>query len=139
MIVCRFPTRYQDNVEFIVNASHEMVLSYLARASIGLSTMVDEHFGINVVEFMVSFLCPRTDLGVDELYLRRSLNFLIILQAAGVIPVTHASGGPLNDIVVPFNGGTTGKFNTRLGFGFILIIIYPTNDRIPRNIFGDIW
>lgn len=58
----------QENVEFIVNASHEEVLSYLARASIGLSTMVDEHFGINVVEFMVRFLSPRTDLGADQSY-----------------------------------------------------------------------
>jgi len=73
-----------DNVEFIVNASHEVVLSYLARASIGLSTMVDEHFGINVVEFM----------------------------AAGMLPITHASGGPLNDIVVPFNGDATGYHAT---------------------------
>ena len=56
----------QENVEFIVNASHEEVLSYLARASIGLSTMVDEHFGINVVEFMVRFLSPRTDLGANQ-------------------------------------------------------------------------
>ncbi|OJA16870.1 hypothetical protein AZE42_13465, partial [Rhizopogon vesiculosus] len=56
------------------------MLSWLAKASIGLSTMVDEHFGINVVEFM----------------------------AAGVIPVTHASGGPLHDIVVPLDGGATG-------------------------------
>jgi alpha-1,2-mannosyltransferase len=28
------------------------MLGWLAKASIGLSTMVDEHFGINVVEFM---------------------------------------------------------------------------------------
>ncbi|KAF8993493.1 hypothetical protein BDQ17DRAFT_1546014 [Cyathus striatus] len=70
----------QDQVVFVVNASYPTVLSWLSRASIGLSTMVDEHFGINVVEFM----------------------------AAGVIPVTHASGGPLKDIVVPFNGQYTG-------------------------------
>ena len=42
--------------------------------------MVDEHFGINVVEFM----------------------------AARVIPIVHASGGPLEDIVVPFEGKNTG-------------------------------
>lgn len=29
------------------------MLAWLSKASIGLSTMVDEHFGINVVEFMV--------------------------------------------------------------------------------------
>ena len=33
-----------------------------------------------------------------------------MFQAAGVIPVTHASGGPLNDIVVPFEGHPTGAF-----------------------------
>ncbi|EMD39617.1 glycosyltransferase family 4 protein [Gelatoporia subvermispora B] len=70
----------QDRVEFVVNASYPEMLGWLARSSIGLSTMVDEHFGINVVEFM----------------------------AAGVIPVAHASGGPLHDIIVPFNGEPTG-------------------------------
>ncbi len=30
-----------------------VMLGWLAKANIGLSTMVDEHFGINVVEFMV--------------------------------------------------------------------------------------
>lgn len=70
----------EEHVEIIVNASYAEMLNWLSRASIGLSTMVDEHFGINVVEFM----------------------------AAGVIPVTHASGGPLNDIVVPFDGEPTG-------------------------------
>ncbi|KAF8194196.1 mannosyltransferase [Pholiota molesta] len=49
---------------------------FRVNASIGLSTMVDEHFGINV--------------------------------ASGVIPVAHASGGPLKDIIVPFNGERTG-------------------------------
>ena len=44
----------QDHVEFAVNAPYSDMLSYLARASVGLHTMVDEHFGISVVEFMVS-------------------------------------------------------------------------------------
>jgi alpha-1,2-mannosyltransferase len=74
----------EKHVEFVVNAPYSDVLGWLSRASIGLSTMVDEHFGINVVEFM----------------------------AAGVIPVTHASGGPLYDIVVPFNGEPTGYHAT---------------------------
>ncbi|KAI0783434.1 mannosyltransferase [Abortiporus biennis] len=74
----------EEHVTFIVNASFAEVLQWLSKASIGLSTMVDEHFGINVVEFM----------------------------AAGAIPVTHASGGPLNDIVVPYNGLPTGYHAT---------------------------
>ncbi|KAI0754464.1 mannosyltransferase [Daedaleopsis nitida] len=74
----------QDQVEFVVNASFPQILDWLSRASIGLSTMVDEHFGINVVEFM----------------------------AAGAIPVAHASGGPLLDIVVPLNGEPTGYHAT---------------------------
>ncbi|CAE6443376.1 unnamed protein product [Rhizoctonia solani] len=72
------------SVEFIVNASYDVVLSWLAGASIGTNTMVDEHFGINVVEFM----------------------------AAGLIPVVHSSGGPLNDIVVPYQNKPTGYHAT---------------------------
>ena len=68
-------------MEFIVNAPYAELLRWLARASIGLSTMVDEHFGINVVEYM----------------------------AAGLIPVVHASAGPLLDIVVPVEGAPTGE------------------------------
>ncbi|KIO29283.1 glycosyltransferase family 4 protein [Tulasnella calospora MUT 4182] len=64
----------EDNVEFVVNAPYDVLLDWLSRASVGISTMVDEHFGINVVEYM----------------------------AAGLIPLVHASGGPLKDIVTPF-------------------------------------
>lgn len=46
----------QNHVQFVVNAPYPEMLAWLSRASIGLSTMVDEHFGINVVELMVSFL-----------------------------------------------------------------------------------
>lgn len=44
----------QDSVEFRINAPYPDMLEMLGRSSIGLSTMVDEHFGINVVEYMVS-------------------------------------------------------------------------------------
>ena len=44
----------QDNVEFILNADYDRLKKdFLGRASIGLHTMMDEHFGITVVEFMV--------------------------------------------------------------------------------------
>lgn len=49
-----FSNKVQNFVEFVVNAPYSVVLEWLGKASIGLSTMVDEHFGINVVEFMVS-------------------------------------------------------------------------------------
>ncbi|KAL1677210.1 glycosyltransferase family 4 protein [Schizophyllum commune] len=70
----------QDSVEFRINAPYPDMLEMLGRSSIGLSTMVDEHFGINVVEYM----------------------------AAGVIPLAHASAGPLLDIVTPWGGQPTG-------------------------------
>ncbi len=71
-----------EDVQFVVNASYAEMLAWLSKSSVGLSTMVDEHFGINVVELM----------------------------AAGVIPVAHASGGPLHDIIVPFEGKSTGMY-----------------------------
>lgn len=63
--------------------------------------MMDEHFGINVVEFMVrllslGFIHHSQHAGSPE------------IQAAGLIPVVHASAGPLLDIVVPFNNQRTG-------------------------------
>ncbi|KAL1406231.1 asparagine-linked glycosylation protein [Vanrija albida] len=69
-----------DNVAFLVNAPYPEVVSRLGKATIGLNTMQDEHFGINVVEFM----------------------------AAGLIPIVHASAGPYLDIVVPYKGQRTG-------------------------------
>jgi alpha-1,2-mannosyltransferase len=48
----------QECVDFVVNASYPRILELLGEASIGLNTMVDEHFGINVVEFMVSTNFP---------------------------------------------------------------------------------
>lgn len=76
----------QDRVEFIVNAPYATILEQLSQASIGLSTMVDEHFGINVVEFM----------------------------AAGLITLSHASAGPLLDIAVPVDGKPTGFHATNV-------------------------
>ncbi|GAA5825292.1 hypothetical protein JCM11251_006924 [Rhodosporidiobolus azoricus] len=62
------------DVEFLINAPWPMLAETMGKSSIGLHTMVDEHFGIGVVEF----------------------------QAAGLIPLAHASAGPLLDIVVPY-------------------------------------
>lgn len=70
----------EQHISFVVNAPYSTILDNLSVASIGLSTMIDEHFGINVVEFM----------------------------AAGLITLSHASAGPLLDIAVPEDGQLTG-------------------------------
>ncbi|VEU19777.1 DEKNAAC100701 [Brettanomyces naardenensis] len=68
----------EGSVIIQVNATREQIDKYLREADFGLNTMWNEHFGITVVEYM--------------LY--------------GVIPIVHASGGPLLDIVVPIHPDT---------------------------------
>ncbi|KAF7729975.1 asparagine-linked glycosylation protein [Apophysomyces ossiformis] len=70
----------QDYVRFEVNATYDVLVSYLGTARVGLHTMWNEHFGIGVVEYM----------------------------AAGLIPVAHDSAGPKLDIVTNHNEGRTG-------------------------------
>ncbi|PWN22533.1 UDP-Glycosyltransferase/glycogen phosphorylase [Microstroma glucosiphilum] len=78
-------------VDFIINAPYPRILSELSTASIGLSTMVDEHFGINVVEFL----------------------------AAGLLTLSHASAGPLLDIAVPDEEGLRTGFHAKDSEGFV--------------------
>ncbi|XP_043854744.1 GDP-Man:Man(3)GlcNAc(2)-PP-Dol alpha-1,2-mannosyltransferase isoform X2 [Dromiciops gliroides] len=70
----------QENVEFQINIPFEELKYYLSKATIGLHTMWNEHFGIGIVECM----------------------------AAGTIILAHNSGGPKLDIVVPYEGNITG-------------------------------
>jgi alpha-1,2-mannosyltransferase len=58
-------------VEVRANASWDELIELLSAARVGLHTMRDEHFGISIVE----------------------------LQAAGVVPVAHRSGGVALDII----------------------------------------
>lgn len=64
--------------------------------------MIDEHFGITAVEFLVrtslSLCLPMID------YFSSSS----LRQAAALIPLVHASAGPLLDIVVPYQALPTG-------------------------------
>jgi alpha-1,2-mannosyltransferase len=64
----------ENDVVFVLNQPFSVLKDYFSRASIGLHTMWNEHFGIGVVEMM----------------------------AAGLITIAHNSGGPKSDIVVPF-------------------------------------
>ncbi|CAG8013972.1 unnamed protein product [Penicillium nalgiovense] len=72
--------RIRDNTTFLCDASWPVMLSHLRTASVGVNAMWNEHFGICVVEY----------------------------QAAGLICVTHDSGGPREDIVVDLGDGATG-------------------------------
>lgn len=76
----------EHHVHFSVGISYPQLVEHLGIAMCGIHTMVDEHFGIGVVEYM----------------------------AAGTIPIAHSSGGPLMDIVVPHNGTRTGFLATTL-------------------------
>jgi alpha-1,2-mannosyltransferase len=67
-------------VEFVINQPFPVLKKWLGRASIGLHTMWNEHFGIGVVEMM----------------------------AAGLLTIAHDTGGPKSNIVVPLNGQRTG-------------------------------
>lgn len=46
----------KDFIEFEINKSPDFVRKLLSDASIGIHTMIDEHFGISLVEMMVIFL-----------------------------------------------------------------------------------
>ncbi|KAF8932524.1 mannosyltransferase [Dissophora ornata] len=74
----------QESVMFVVNAPFSELQAWLARSKIGIHGMLDEHFGIGVVEYM----------------------------AAGLIPVAHNSAGPKMDIVRPYNNQPTGYLAT---------------------------
>lgn len=43
----------QNRISIVVNIPYNQLVEMLGKATIGLHTMIDEHFGITVVEFMV--------------------------------------------------------------------------------------
>lgn len=63
----------ENSVDFHVDVPFNTLRKLLIGAHFGLHAMVDEHFGICVVEYM----------------------------ASGAVPIAHASAGPAMDIVVP--------------------------------------
>ncbi|KAL3500303.1 hypothetical protein ACH5RR_039396 [Cinchona calisaya] len=69
-----------DNVEFHKNVMYSDLVKLLGGAVAGIHSMIDEHFGICVVEYM----------------------------AAGTIPIANNSAGPKLDIVLPEDGIQTG-------------------------------
>lgn len=77
-----------ENVEFVVDCSFEEVQRHLSSAKFGLNAMWNEHFGIGVVEYLSS----------------------------GVVPIVHASAGPLLDILRVEEPSTT--WQNEVGFFF---------------------
>ncbi|XP_078436209.1 UDP-Glycosyltransferase superfamily protein [Wolffia australiana] len=68
------------DVKFLIDVTYRELVQLLGTAVAGLHSMVDEHFGISIVEYM----------------------------AAGAIPIAHNSAGPKMDIVVDEDGQRTG-------------------------------
>lgn len=88
-------------VEFKVNLPFDELLNTLQKATIGLHTMVDEHFGIGIVELM----------------------------ASGLITVAHNSGGPRADIIkkdIGYLCSSTSEYSETI----IKIASMPESDRI---------
>ncbi|KAK3258326.1 hypothetical protein CYMTET_32626 [Cymbomonas tetramitiformis] len=81
----------QDQIDFCVGVQHLELKRLLGGAVAGLHTMLDEHFGISVVEYM----------------------------AAGAVPIAHASGGPKADIVIPETVTSAGGVASRERTGFL--------------------
>ncbi|XVE52469.1 hypothetical protein DITRI_Ditri02bG0124300 [Diplodiscus trichospermus] len=72
--------KIHDHVEFHKNVMYRELVRLLGAAVAGIHSMIDEHFGISIVEFM----------------------------AAGAIPIAHKSAGPKMDIVLDEDGQQTG-------------------------------
>lgn len=77
-------------VDFIVDCSYAEILGQLSQVKFGLNSMWNEHFGIGVVEYLHH----------------------------GVIPIVHASAGPLLDIVLNADLTAAKTWKSDSGFFF---------------------
>lgn len=97
--------KLDSGVEFHKNVTYSKLVSLLGGAAAGIHSMVDEHFGISVVEYM----------------------------AAGAIPIAHNSAGPRMDIVLPEDGKQTGFLAQTLeeyADAIVSIIRMPASERL---------
>lgn len=100
-----FQLGIDEDVDFCVNVPYRVLVNMLGSAMGGLHTMIDEHFGISVVEYM----------------------------AAGAIPIAHRSAGPKQDIVVDEGLQQTGflaETVTEYAEAIIKVLTLPTVERL---------
>ncbi|GFQ04848.1 gdp-man:man(3)glcnac(2)-pp-dol alpha-1 2-mannosyltransferase [Phtheirospermum japonicum] len=97
--------KLDGDVEFHKNVTYSELVSLLGGAAAGIHSMIDEHFGISVVEYM----------------------------ASGAIPIAHNSAGPKMDIVLPEDGKQTGFLAQNVqeyADAILTIIRMPVSERL---------
>ncbi|XP_031473711.1 GDP-Man:Man(3)GlcNAc(2)-PP-Dol alpha-1,2-mannosyltransferase isoform X1 [Nymphaea colorata] len=97
----------KEDVEFYEDLKYRDLVLLLGGAVSGLHAMIDEHFGICVVEYM----------------------------AAGAVPIAHDSAGPRMDIVVEEDGQQTGFLAHDIeGYADAIVNIMQMSDAERLNI-----
>ena len=89
----------EDNVTFLPNLPFSDLLAEFGKATVGIHTMWNEHFGIGNSDWSCSYFLLTnhfTTTGIVE------------MMAAGLMTIAHRSGGPLMDIVVEDSGARNG-------------------------------
>ncbi|KAG8380839.1 hypothetical protein BUALT_Bualt06G0058200 [Buddleja alternifolia] len=97
--------KLDSDVEFHKNVNYSELVSLLGGATVGIHSMIDEHFGISVVEYM----------------------------ASGAIPIAHNSAGPKMDIVLSEDGKQTGFLAENVeeyADAILTIIGMPVSERL---------
>jgi alpha-1,2-mannosyltransferase len=103
----------QDHVIFSINPPYHELQSSMMKASIGIHTMRQEHFGIGIVEMM----------------------------AAGLLTIAHNSGGPKTDIILEVDDDDPKDIDKNeiiVGTGFLATTIEEYADAIFKGLTMDV-
>ncbi|CAN6624760.1 GDP-Man:Man(3)GlcNAc(2)-PP-Dol alpha-1,2-mannosyltransferase [Trichomonascus vanleenenianus] len=94
-----------DHVTFILDAPWTSIATLMATASVGVNAMIEEHFGMGIVEYM----------------------------AGGLIPIVHRSGGPMLDIVDEDENGYMFEKEGELTSAIGTVLALSTEDKIKMR------